>query len=67
MTFDIRYDHEYKDYTVFWGPFEEANNKKIAKWCNKTFGTNWEDGIEDLHWVRLNSEKDLMLFLLKWA
>ena len=65
--FKIHHNREYKDYTVYWGPFDEDDNKKIAKWCKEVFGNNWENGIEDLHWVRLTSKKDLTAFLLKWS
>jgi hypothetical protein len=67
MNLDIHYSEEYKDYSIFWSQDDELHNSEIKNWCNQTFGNLWENGIEDLHYIRLTSAKDATMFILRWS
>jgi hypothetical protein len=67
MNLEVTYCEENKDWTIFWPADEEENNKEIAKWCCKYFHNRWENGIKDLHYIRLFDEKDVTFFVLKWS
>ena len=67
MTFKISYNPDWGQYTIFWGPWEDDNNLLIKNWCNAAFGSEWENGIDDLNYIRVKTKQMVTMFLLKWA
>jgi hypothetical protein len=67
MNIEVEYRDSWEGFFVSWPHDEEEQNKEIRKWCNLTFKNDWHDGIDDLHYLVLTKERDVMLFLLRWS
>jgi hypothetical protein len=67
MKFDIGYSDVWEGFFVSWGPDDTGQEDKIKQWCNETFKNNWHDGIDDFNYLVLPTEKDAVLFSLKWS
>jgi len=66
MKLDVNYNPEWNQYTIFWPHDQDEHNKEIRRWCNQSFGADWEDGIDDLDYVRLD-EKKAHWFIMRWG
>jgi hypothetical protein len=67
MIVDVFHNDEEKDWIVYWDMLdEESLFREVSLWCDKHLSNNWYNGFDDLNYIRVFSEKDLTLVLLRW-